>query len=302
MAVRYTNKLNKEIKRIVTNYNAKIRRLEKTNSDVILPQKFTSEDLTNLKGRVNNRADLKRRLKDLQSFTERGAEKNIRVDDTIIPKYQYESIKRYQSLLKRRINKKIKFYENTKAKNKGEEEDVTFAQMGERDYLNTLAKKEKLLEKDLSTLTNKEREEFIKSLQSNTRTFNISTWQDNYIEILNDTGRTYGYNNDKLEIIKLLTKKLNPSEFDRLFKTERTIQQIIYYYKPIKDFGIDLNIEDNVDDVTANFDNLYENMFDILEDYTDDIDSLYKEALNSSKNKNVNKLLKELYKNYKSNE
>ena len=300
MAIRYDKKFNNEIRRIVNNYNAKIRRLEKINSDVILPDKFNKDALESLKGSVSNRKDLRWRLKDLETFTQRGAEKNIVVDGAEIPKYQYQNIRRYQSLVKRRINTKIKFYETKKATNAGKKEDVTFAQMGERDYLNALAKKELLLDKDISNLTNEERENLLRLLQNNSRTISIKNWQDNYIEILNDTGRTYGYNNNKLEVIKILTKRLDPSKFDKLFKTERTIQQIIYYYKPIKDFGIDLNIEDNVDDVTANFDNLYDNMFNILEDYTDDIDNLYKEAINSSKNKDVNKLIRNLYKDYKS--
>lgn len=300
MAIRYDKKLNNEIKRIVTNYNAKIRRLEKIESDVILPDKFNKDALASLKGSVSNRTDLRRRLKDLETFTQRGAEKNIVVDGTEIPKYQYQNIRRYQSIVKRRINTKIKFYETKKATNRGEREAATFAQMGERDYLNALAKKEMLLDKDIYNLSYKEREDFLRLLKSNSRTISIKDWQDNYIEILNDTGRTYGYDNNKLEVIKTLTKKLDPSKFDKLFKTERTIQQIVYYYKPIKDFGIDLKIEDNVDDVIANFDNLYDNMFNILEDYTDDIDTLYKESISSSKNKDVNKLIRKLYKDYKS--
>lgn len=267
MAIRYDKKLNKEIKRIVNNYNAKIRRLEKINSDVILPDKFDIEALKSLKGSVSNRADLRRRLKDLETFTQRGAEKNIVVDGTEIPKYQYRNIKRYQGLVKRRINAKIKFYETKKPTNRGEAETATFAQMGERDYLNALAKRKMLLEKDISNLSYEEREKFLELLQSNARTRSANIWKTNYLDILTDTGRTYGFDEDKLQTIEQKLSKLTPAQFDKLASSERTIQQILYYYKPIKDLGVDVALDNMSDDAIANFDNLYNNLDEILKDY-----------------------------------
>lgn len=267
MAIRYDRKLTNEINRIVRNYNAKIRRLEKVESDVILPDKFTKESLASLKGSVSNRADLRRRLKDLETFTERGAEKNIIVDNTSIPKYQYKNIRRYQGLVKRRINTKIKFYETKKPTNKGEAESATFAQMGERDYLNALAKRKLLLEKDLASLSNEEREKFLELLQSNARTRSANIWKENYLDILVDTGRTYGFDDEKLQTLEQKLSKLTPAQFDKLATQERTIQQILYYYKPIKDLGVDVALDNMADDAIANFDNLYNNIDEILKDY-----------------------------------
>ena len=267
MAIRYDKKLNNEIKRIVNNYNAKIRRLEKIDSDVILPDKFDREALKSLKGSVSNRADLRRRLKDLETFTQRGAEKNIVVDGTKIPKYQYKNIRRYQRLVKRRINTKIKFYETKKPTNRGEAEAATFAQMGERDYLNALAKRKLLLEKDISNLSYEEREKFLELLQNNARTRSANIWKNNYLDILTDTGRTYGFDEDKLQTIEQKLSKLTPAQFDKLASQERTIQQILYYYKPIKDLGVDVALDNMSDDAIANFDNLYNNLDEILKDY-----------------------------------
>lgn len=267
MAIRYDKKLTNEINRIVRNYNAKIRRLEKLDSDVILPDKFNKEALKSLKGSVSNRADLRRRLKELETFTQRGAEKNIVVDGTNIPKYQYQNIKRYQGLVRRRINTKIKFYETKKPTNKGEAEAATYAQMGERDYLNALAKRKMLLEKDISNLSIEEREKFLDLLRSNARTRSANIWKTNYLDILVDTGKTYGFDENKLQTIEQRLSKLTPAQFDKLATSERTIQQILYYYKPIKDIGVDVAIDNLTDDALANFDNLYNNLEDILKDY-----------------------------------
>lgn len=267
MAIRYDKKLNNEIKKIVNSYNAKIRRLEKSDENYILPDKISARSLEALKGSVSNRADLRRRLRDLESFTERGGEKTIVVNNTKMPKYQYKNIKRYQSLIKRRVDKKIDYYENKRPTNAGIEEDTTFAKMGDRDYLNALAKRKLLLEKDLSNMSNEDREKFLDLLQSNARTRSASTWKSNYLDILIDTGKVYGYDDEKLNALEKKLSKLSPSEFDRLFTTERTIQQILYYYKPINDLGVDVALDNMQDDALSNFDNLYSNIDEILKDY-----------------------------------
>ena len=48
MAIRYDEKLNKKIRRIVNNYNAKIRRLNK-REDLTLPPLFDRQALKSMK-------------------------------------------------------------------------------------------------------------------------------------------------------------------------------------------------------------------------------------------------------------
>ena len=91
MAIRYDKKFMNEINRIVKSYNAKITRLSKMDNDYLLPSKFTKDAVATMKATAVSRADIRRRLKDLQSFTERGGEKTIRVGRTSLPKYQYSN-------------------------------------------------------------------------------------------------------------------------------------------------------------------------------------------------------------------
>lgn len=264
MAIRYTKKTNQEINRIVRNYNAKINRLKRSSNNYSLPVRVSSEII---KESVSNRADLNRRLGDLKTFIARGGEKNITVNNITLPKYQYENIKKYRRLVSRRINAKIKLYETTKPKNRGKEEAVTYAQMGDKDYLNAIAKKELLLEKKLENLTNAELNDYVDLLQRNARTRSKDIWKENYIDILRDTADTYGYDSTKTKVIIDRLKALTPAQMDRLFTSERVIQQIMYYYKPIKDLGIETAVKDMQDDALVNFDNLYNNLDEILLEY-----------------------------------
>ena len=180
MAIRYSKKTNERIDKLVRNYNAKINRLAKSGSDLALPRKMSREAVVALKNSVSNRADLNRRLADLSSFTARGGEKLISVKGTTLPKYQYETITRYKRLLSRRINTKLKFYTEERPKNKGVKEYATYAQIGERDYLNTVAKKELLLDKKIEELSGAEVQEYIDLLQRNSRTRSKEIWKENY--------------------------------------------------------------------------------------------------------------------------
>ena len=77
--IRWNENDLKEIKRLTKNFNAKVRRLEKKyagNSDVILPEKVSYKDIVEL---VKTRGDLNRELKSLQSFTDRGSEKLVKL-------------------------------------------------------------------------------------------------------------------------------------------------------------------------------------------------------------------------------
>lgn len=268
MAIRYDTKLNNEIRRIVNNYNAKIRRLEKQDTEYILPQKFDKEALKSLKASVSNRQDLRRRLKELQNFTSRGAEKVITYKGTKLPSYQVKNIKMYQSVIKRRLNKKINYYETTHPTSSGVVQDVTFAQAGERDYLNALAKKRVLLNRDISTLSNiREYENYVNTLRGNARTISDRIWKSNYMDIIMEQGYIYGYNSDKLEEIRNKLNKLTPAQFNKLYNTEATVKQIMFLYKGTKDIGNGLKVEDLEDDIISVFDSLYDNLDEILEEY-----------------------------------
>ena len=68
MAIRYDEKIMNEIRRVVRNYNAKIKRLE-GRKDLVLPTRFDRQAMKVLRETTSNRADLRSKLKNLQEFT-----------------------------------------------------------------------------------------------------------------------------------------------------------------------------------------------------------------------------------------
>ena len=267
MAVRYDKKFMNEINKIVSAYNRKITRLSKVGGDYILPKKFSSEALKSLKATANTRSEVRRALKDLQAFTVKGGEKNIKVGKVTIPKYKYTNIKRYKRLLSYQTSKKIKRYETTHPISGRNVEPYTFSQYGTQDYLTLKAQRLTLLEKDIQAMSPEEIDKYLEKLQANTRPKNLDVWKENYIAILEDTALSYGYDTEKLEYIVERLKLLTPEEFDDLSFISRNIRAVLYGYKALENIETYKELADVGDDVMANLDTIYENIDEILAEY-----------------------------------
>ena len=267
MAIRYDQKLLNEIRRIVNNYNAKIRRLEGKDSELVLPSRFDRQDVKNLRETTKNRADLRRKLKNLQEFTKRGGERNITVKGREIPRYKYKQIQRYRNLISRRLTAREEFNRSTYPTYEGKQERFTIAQQFNEESRNIEAQRKRLLDVDYLDYSPSSLDDYIASLESNARTVNLSTWQQNYADMLLESGYVYNIPHAKLHDLREKILELSPSQFDRLFKTESTIKQILYYYNQVNELGVDVAFENMESDVVNIYNSLFENIDDILKDY-----------------------------------
>ena len=267
MAVRYDKEFTKEINKIINAYNRKITRLSKSGEKYILPEKFSKEAYLSMKASAKTRADVRRTLKDLQSFTTRGGEKNITVRGTTMPKYLHTNIKRYQRLLKSQTTKRMRELETRHPIQNGKEQPYTFSQYGSSEYLTLKAKRMTLLDKDLSTLSPTELKTYLEKLQANTKKRDLDVWQVNYLNILQDSALSYGYDPDKLEVIVNRLSQLSPSDFDDLTFINRNVKEIVYYYRALENIETYDELSAVGEDVISNLDSIYENLDEILAEY-----------------------------------
>lgn len=268
MAIRYDKRLKNRISSVVRSYNAKIRRLS-GRADIDIPPLMDRNSVKLLKETTRNRADLNRKLKNLQEFTKRGGEKNIIVQGRVIPQYKYKQAQRYRNLITRRLNAREKFNESTYPTYEGKKEKFTIAQQFDEEVRNIQAQREKLLDVDYLGFSSSELSEYITSLESNARTVNLTEWQKNYASILIDTGYVHGLDSRKLHDLKEKLLDLSPSQFDKLFKTESTIKQLVYYYNQINELGVDIPYQDEKQhqEVLSVYESLFSNINTIIKDY-----------------------------------
>lgn len=285
MAVRYDKNFMAEINRIINAYNRKITRLGKVGG-YELPQRFTNNDINIMKATAVSRADVRRRLKDLQSFTARGGEKTITIKGNKIPKYQYANIKRYQRLLKVQTTRKLKEFETRKPRLNAKVQPFTFAQYGSQEYLTLRAKRELLLEKDIKNMSFKERQNYIETLRVNTKTVNLDLWRNNFLTIFQDTALSYGYDPTKLEIINTILNKLNPEQIDDLTFIDKNIKEVIYGYRKLENIKTASQLETAGKEARKNLDQIFENLPTLVKDYLSTED--YTELVNIYKKYNIN--------------
>ena len=264
MAIRYDKKLNQEINKTIRNFNQKIARLEKSDRDLILPTKITKKQL---KSEVITRNELKRKLKELQRYSNRGIEQTITTRGGVtLSKYELANIKRESARVKRNLTREIKKLQETKPKVFGKIQATTFAKMGDSRYLNLVTKRE-ALNKDLTKISSEQferQQRLIAKIGKNQRYMN-NVFKDNYFEMLTDLGYYYNYDEAKLREIKNKIYKLSPEQFYKLFNEEKSIKAITEYYGTRT--GMFVDPDSMKDDVKGLYDALYENIDDILKDY-----------------------------------
>lgn len=267
MAIRYDKKLNSEINKVIRNFNQKVTRLEKQGRE-LLPSKISKKEL---KAESLTRSDLRRRLKELEKFGKRGAEQIIETKSGVrVTRYELENLKRENARIKRQLTREIKRLETSNPRVFGKLQTGTFAQMGDSYYLN-LQTKRKALDKQIDKL-NFEEYERLKKLVKKTgdmQTYMQITFKENYYKMLTDMAYYYGYNDTKENSEKLNELKdklfaLSPQKFLKLFREDKSIEAILFYY-PISTGNVKgIKPPDVQEDVRALYDNLIDNIDDIL--------------------------------------
>ena len=265
MAIRYDKKLNQEINRTIKNFNQKIARLERQDRE-LLPSKITKKDLKNS---VYTRTELKRKLKQLQRFSNRNVEDVIETQGGArLTRYDYQNLKRENTRIKRNITREINRLRVNKPKIFGKTQASTFSEMGDTDYLNLVARR-KALEKDINKLSRDELERFTKLIEKTGRNqqYMNTVFKENYFEMLTDLAYYFDYDKDKLNKLRDKLMKLKPNDFLKLFKEDKSIRAILDYY-PIVTNGFNaINPDDIKDDVVTLYDNLIDNIDMIMQDY-----------------------------------
>lgn len=142
--IRWRESDEQELKRVVRNFNAKIRRLEKKNPQMkeYLPkywddkeEKFTDHlSVNQLKSLIGTRQDLKRELNALKRFSKRGAEEIVIVPNTDYnlktTKWQKTEMNRRIAGINRRRKNRFEEIENIPMMSRGKELGYTQGQIG----------------------------------------------------------------------------------------------------------------------------------------------------------------------------
>lgn len=263
MAIRFDKKLNREINRVVSNFNSKIKRLEKSERDLLLPEKVSIREL---KKSVTSRSELRRQLASLSRYSRRGAEETIRTLGGVeLSRYELDETIRETRRIKASLTRQINRISNITPTVFGVRQSATYSQMG-LEQLSNLKARRQTLETDIKKLNKIDYKDFKKQLQLNKQKekYRSEIFMSNYIDkMLFNLGYFIGYDKDKIKEIKDKLMQLDEKQFLKLFETDEGIRAIRDYYPEIHRN----NVEKITDDVTNLYDSLLANIDSMIKDY-----------------------------------
>lgn len=268
---RYDRELSLEIDRTVNRFNAKIKRLERLDRNLELPEPIERTDIVTYK---SSKSSIQKRLKEYQKFLERGAEEVIETSAGVrMSRYEYQQIREAQRRAKISLTREINKLSKLTIREFGVDQAGTFATMGD-PYYTELVSKRKSVAKDLDKLT---RDEIKRKKALINRIKNSQHYQKlyttNFISILTKLAYLCGVESWKVDLLVEKLKPLTPPQLNELVNRDKGLRTVIEYYieyfdiisskRSSKQEDLD-NLVDRVDDL---YDSLVNNIDEILEGY-----------------------------------
>lgn len=264
MARLWTSKNNLNLSKAVRNFNNKIKRLEKSERDLILPKRASVSDL---KKEITSKWELNRKIKELQSYSKRGIEETITTKGGVkISKYEYQNILKEQKRIYNKLGRTITRIENIVPKNFGIPEDITYKQMGTQQLANLRARRESIGEVNVNKVDMEGLKKLV-NLLNITRAkekYQSEVFRNNYMDkMLFGLGYYSGYDDEKMNYIREKLNTLTDTQFMKAFENDLALQALRDYYPVIhKEPGAR-----TMRRITDMFDELYDNIDDIVMQY-----------------------------------
>lgn len=246
--INYDKQFSAKMSRTVARFNAKITRLEKQGMKH-LPSRVTVAEL-----KANNfeRSALKRTLRQLDRFSEKGAEQMVELGGGAkATKWQVETLKSNMSYMKRYYGKKIETYGNIIPKVAGKPQDATYAQMGD-PRLENYKTLRKSMSKDLNKLDQSDFNKMVRKTQGQMRRRQKQKYilWSNYFTFIEDVA--YKADVDE-KLIYEIEEKINRMDIDKFiefFENEKIFSGIVddYEIQKMKADGFDSDKKKTIQD------------------------------------------------------
>lgn len=228
--IKWTDADNKELRRVVKNFNAKISRLEKKNPQhaTKYPERVTVKELKEL---IETRQDFKREVNTLKRFSNKGAEQIIDVPDN---KYNLKATKWQIQEMNRRLPKinklreeRLEMVKNLDMTSRGKKLGYKVGELGMGGVDENSLKPIKAFTPSMN------RPDFNKRFKTLKKEHMSKFWdnkdkqmKENYL-----SGLLRNYNDvryaDKVEAIQQAIEKMDFKEFYKIFKAEDGTFEIV---------------------------------------------------------------------------
>lgn len=265
-----------ELRRAVSNFNSKIKRLESVDREIDIPEKAS---ITAIKDRVTNKWELNREIDKLERFTQRNAEELIKNNSgVVLSRWEFENIQREQKRLSARLLREIERYGKIKPSEFGEKQALSYAQMGDDKLFNLKSRYKAISNKKIKDINKDQLTKllgYINRTNANYRSTKKEIFYDNFLDgTLLNLSYIIGYDKDKIDYIRKKLGELSPDQFIKAFNSELSLRYIQEKNqspdksKPEEEQTLsETKIQELKDDLTPVLDELRENIDTIVDSY-----------------------------------
>lgn len=266
MAIRYDEKLNKEILKTVRNFNAKVARLERQG--VALPVERVS--IREIKKDFTDRRDLMSYMRELRKFSQRGVERIAYVDrwenQFTVYEFKVGGIRQRRAI--REAERLLAEARNAKRTEGGVPGDQSL--MG-TDYAATIEANLEKLQKERFHQKRLTAEKKAKIVRAAKATLGSKKYQfaikDNFFRHLSILGESAGLPSAYVEEIIQGLKQVNGKDFERLREAEELIDTIENYYPQWKNAKTKQQRQQIGEKIRPLIESLHDNLNQILKTY-----------------------------------
>lgn len=269
MAYKISESAERELQKAVNNFNSKIRRLEKTDKTLTLPEKT---NISIIKERIYDKRSLNREIDKLQTFTLRGMEEDVTLSSGLkITKYEYENLLKEQKRLSAKLYRTERKIGDLTATKGGESLHYKVKELGRQDLINIRDKRQTLNEIKLSKANEnelKDLREIISGILRRER-YDESIFIDNFTnQMILNLGYWAGVDDETLNNIREQLSTLSEREFMKLYNSEEYIRAVKEYYNETNRKGMtEEQMMKNMNKVKELYENLAKDLPTIMKKY-----------------------------------
>lgn len=244
MAIRFTPEYNREIRRVVANFNRKRNRAI-SRGFRYLPEPVTTREL---KQRYSKRVDLNRELSRMEAFSS-GRDDPLKIIETSggakAIKWEYDNLKRNIKYAKAFFDREIE---------EGLSLDTPL-RVTQAEYVNNLRAKRDYLDLELAELSQSQFRTFRKTINeyiyANERNYNNYRGWMNEVEIIM---RNLGYDNKTINKFFEGFDTLTPRQFLKMYQQSALVSRIYELYIPTNDKSFKLSTtEEDAKELISSF-------------------------------------------------
>lgn len=260
MAIKFDKDFNKYIRRTVDAFNKKVARGQKQGLKYLPSKQSVKEIKDAFKGQSAKREELKRQLKELESFNLKSAGQLIKLDsEELTSKYNFNLAKKHQRRLRYQIEKEI-------AEQKAYAEAKPHLIM-RRSRLSML---ENIKESLMGDIKSRDTMRSINAQYGREYSSErIDNFYDSFFEMMEQETEFIGYDKDKIKTIEDKLRKVDPETLIKMRQNSPYISTIMDRYD-----SDDAYNQQDVEAIFNAYNTLYEKLDSIIAEFSEDYEVL----------------------------